>query len=206
MNEQNLDIIPKFDPGFSELLPDFPDNAISLLKEISSIKQNHQKKFAFTNYERQICAVIKVYSAFYLGCLLWGSFLAAYFQNSPAEIVDNPMLQLTDEEKSSVAQDKLSGVILTLVGELNKSAQFYLKRNSFIKPEWVNILQIYKKFTEINNSFLRTKSTSDIMLPEEIEYMKNLSQEELISLKNHIDEILKIRNLEGLFEIGFYKK
>jgi len=204
-SEQNFDIIPKFDPGYAQFLPDFPDNAIDLLKEISSIKQNHQKKFTFTNFERQICPIVKTYAAFYLGCMLWGGFLSSYFQSLPVDIVENPMLELSEEEKTSVSEDKLSDVILKFVCELNKSAQFYFKRNSFIKPDLVDILKIYKKFTEINNSFVNTKSTSDIILPEEFEYMKNLSKEELILLKISIHEVLKTRNLEGLLQLEFVK-
>jgi hypothetical protein len=75
-----------FDPGFSQFTIIFPRNVYNYLDEIASLKQNHQKKFAFSQLENQIMPIIKRCASFYLGCILWGSYLFWKYKNDVREI------------------------------------------------------------------------------------------------------------------------
>jgi hypothetical protein len=193
-----------FDPGFSQLATNFPKEAYDYLSEINTLKQNHQKKFAFTHLESQIVPVIKLCASFYLGCILWGSYLFWKYKNDVREIEGNPILALSEEEQNNLKNGDEIDFVLGFVDKFEKSAQFYLKHSSRINPEYLKYFEIYKQFVELNNGFKTLKFTDEIKLPAEVAHFENHSDQKLDELKQKIDEIIASGNLENILTIGFY--
>lgn len=199
MVNNQLEKIP-FDPGFSEFATNFPKEAYGYLDEIAGLKQNHQKKFAFTHLENQVVPIIKQCASFYLGCILWGSYLFWKYKNDVREIEGNPLLS-TNEQPS--IENEID-FILGFIDKFEKSAQFYLKRSSRTNPEHLKYFKIYKQFVEINNDFKNLKFTNEIKLPAEVAHFEYFNDQKLDELKQKIDEIINSGNLENILNLDLY--
>ena len=194
----------KFDPGFSQFATNFPKEAYSYLNEINGLKQNHQKKFAFTHLESQIVPIIKRCSSFQLGCILWGSYLFWKYKNDAKEIEGNTVISLSEEEKNTLKYSDEIDFILGFIDKFEKSSKFYLKRSSRINPEQIKYFESYKQFVKLNDDFKNLKFTNEIKLPDEVAHFENHSEQKLDELKQKIDEIINSSNLENILHLGFY--
>jgi hypothetical protein len=194
-----------FDPGYSDLVGMFPREAYSLLEQIASLKQNHQKKFAFTNLENQLVPIIKTLASFYLGCLLWASYLYYNFKDDNREIADNPIFELSEQEKAEIDSDKEIDFIVGFIEKFEKSAKYYLNRKSKIDSEWLKYFEIYKTFSELNSDFKNLRCTEQIKLPKEFIHIENKSKMDLENLRDVIYKAIKAEKIELLLDIGFYK-
>jgi hypothetical protein len=193
-----------FDPGFSKFTISFPREAYDYLNEIAILKQNHQKKFAFAELESQIVPIIKICASFYLGCILWGSYLFWKYKNDIREIEGNPVFSLSEEEINKLKYDEEIDFILSFLDKFEKSAKFYLKRSSRVAPEYIKYFESYKQFVKLNDDFKNLKYTNDIKLPVEVVHFENLSKQKLDELKQKIDEIINSNNIENILNLGFY--
>lgn len=193
-----------FDPGYSEFVIGFPNDACKYLDEISLLKQNHQKKFAFANLENQITPVIKNLAAFYLGCILWGSYLFWNYKEAPREIEGNYVLSLSEEEKAKINKDEELEYVLEFLNKFEKASKYYLNRSSKIPSEYAKYFEAYRKFVQLNDNFKSLKYTDEIKLPEETAHFESFSKEKLEELKNKIYEIINSEKLESLLNLGFY--
>lgn len=194
-----------FEPGFAEIAQSFPGDALDYLESIKTCKQNHQRKFAFTNLENQIVPLLKSSAAFYAGCVLWASYLYWRYKNDPREIEGNYMLTLSEEEKEQLAKNEMIDYISEFAEKLEKSAKYYLNRSSKFPADYVKYFDAYRKFAELNNHFKELKYTNEIKLPEEAAHFESFDEAKLEELKKHIDDVIIFGNLETLLETGFYK-
>ena len=189
-----------FDPGFSQLATNFPKEVYGYLDEIAGLKQNHQKKFAFTHLENQIVPIIKQCASFYLGCILWGSYLLWKYKNDVREIEGNPLLSTSEQ----LNIENEIAFILGFIDKFEKSAQFYLKRSSRINLVHLKYLKIYTQFVGLNNDFKNLKFTNEIKLPAEVAHFEHFNEQKLDELKQKIDEIINSESLENILHLGFY--
>lgn len=194
----------KFDPGFSQFATDFPKEAYGYLDEIASLKQNHQKKFAFTHLESQIVPIIKQCASFQLGCILWGSYLFWKYKNDTKEIEGNTLLSLSEQEKNELNYCDEIDFILDFIDKFEKSAKFYLKRSSRIDLAYIKYFKSYKQFVKLNDDFKNLKITREIKLPDEVAHFENHSEQKLDELKQKIDEVINSGKLENILSLGFY--
>jgi len=193
-----------FDPGFSKLAATFPKEVFDYLDEISHLKQNHQKKFAFTHFETQIVPIVKLCASFYLACILWGSYLCRKYKNDVREIEGNPLSSINEETVDELNYSKEIDFILDFIDKFEKSSQYYLKRSSRINQEHLKYFEIYKQFIELNNNFKYLKFTDEIKLPAEVSHFENHSDQMIDELKQQIDEVINSGELENILKLGLY--
>lgn len=202
MSNNEITKVP-FDPGFSNLTTSFPKEAYSYLDEIADLKQNHQKKFAFTHMESQVVPIIKLCASFYLSCILWGSYLFWKYKDDVKEIEGNPLSSL-NEELAEINYCEEIDFILGFINKFDKSAQFYLRRSSRIDSELIKYFEIYKQFLKSNDGFTNLKFTNEIQLPAEVAHFEKHSGQKLDELKQKIDDVINSGNLENILPLGFY--
>ena len=194
-----------FDPGYSDLVSGFPPEALKYLEEISALKQNHRKKFEFSRLETQLLPVLRMSAAFYLGCLLWGSYLYWNYKEDSREIEGNHILSLSEEEKEQLSNNSNIDFIIEFIEKFNNQARRYMQRSSRIPEEYSSYFYAYKKFMEANDSFKNLKYTRDIKLVEEVDHFKSFDKQKLEELKNKICEIIESQKLDAILNLGFYK-
>lgn len=200
----NFDKTVPFDPGYSKISFSFIENISYLTNTYNQLKAPHQKKFQLSRIESSILELISKSSAFYLGCMLWGGFLAARFKADPKELVGNNTEGLSEEELKNVDCGAESRIILDYLQIFDKDCKYFLgrpaKNSSFTKE----ILESYIEFASINNNFIKMKKTDEIKLPKALEHFKNLTNEQLDALCKKIYSIIDSGKIETLLELGFY--
>lgn len=182
-----------FDPGFSKCMLGVSDNVEFMYSAfVSSIGNLKQKKFQFSILFPKIQSMLKTNVGFYLGCLLWASYLK---NSKTALILDNPCLN--EEYNEDTAVDNVNYLIDFVCEKLNKDAKYYLNKTYTTDERYIKILNIYKDFVLLNKGFTQTKKTDEIILPENL---KKLNEASLSEVENIINNTLEKKDLNILYE------
>jgi len=194
-----------FDPGYSQLSYSFIDNINYITREYKQLKTTHQKVFKLRLIEPAIIDLIKKCTAFYLGCILWGSFIHHRFRDNPKEILDNNTEGLTEEDFKENDCAFESNFIIKYIEQFDRDCKYFLKKPARLPDSIIEILKSYDEFVKLNNNFLDIKLTSEVKLPKSVDHFKNLSNKQLDNLYAQISAVIDSGKLEDLLEIGFYK-
>ena len=191
---ENKDTVP-FDPGFSEHAVIFTPNIESAYNILNSIPALHQKKFQFKMFYPQILKLVDSTIAFYLGCLLWASYISKKYKNAPRRIEGNSYLG-----KNVKADDALHEIdyIINYLGQFEKDCKYYLGKAKDLKPEWIEIINVYKEFLIENEFLTKAQTTSDIKLPSKI---KDILEDDLEKIFLQIEQAISSAQLEKLYEV-----
>lgn len=203
---RNFEKTVPFDPGYAEKAFSFIDAIKNTQDCYAQLKSNSQKKIWLPQAEEQVVKIIELNSAFYLGCILWGGFLANRFKDSPKEIEGNTTLDLSEEEKSELDCAADAKAALEYIKTFDRDCKYFLRRGMKIRPIIKEIYENYIEFAELNNQFVKTKTTADIKVPSAVAHFKDLSNDMLDVLCESIYMIINTEQLLfGLLDLGFYK-
>lgn len=188
------DSVP-FDPGFARYSVMFAPNIESAYSVLNSLNTLHQKKFQFKMFCPQIIKLTESSIAFYLGCLLWATYISKKFINNPKKIDENSYFG-----KTVTPEDALHEIdyIIFYLKQFEKDCKYYTGKTKDIKPEWSKIIQVYKEFLTINDFLTKAETTADIILPSSLKCPK---EDQLDLILQHIEKTLTEGHLEKLFEI-----
>ncbi len=188
--EDNRKIL--FDPGYTPLVIDSIGAVGYTYYMFSASKNIRLKKINFPSVFKKIENLLKTNAAFYLGCLLWASYISQ-FDN--LEIEGNRLLgeETTEEEYTG----EISFLIELVETGLNRDYKYYLGKAYVPDEKYLPILKAYKEFLIINKGFVDCSNTSQIKLPDSI---KKPNKEELNEINNKIQQAIKNKDILSLFE------
>lgn len=184
-----------FDPGYSKYTLHFSQNIDAVYNMLFSLKSSHQRKFKFQTVYPQLLKLLEHTVSFYLGCLLWASFITENFKENPKEILDNHYLE------QEVGEDEMLFEInyaMSYIEKLKKDCVYYLGKSCNLPSDWVEVMAVYKDFLVLNKFLVNAKTTADISLPNTI---KKLSKEDLEIVLDKIESVTKSGELKELFKI-----
>ncbi len=184
-----------FDPGYSKYTLAFAQNIDAAYTVLFSLKSPHQRKFKFQTIYPQLLKLLEHTVAFYLGCLLWASFITQNFANNPKDILDNDYIGQTVNEEAMLFEVNYA---ISYIEKLKKDCKYYLGKTCNLPDEWTEIMSIYKEFLTTNNFLVEARNTSDIKLPEQI---KKLSEQDLAIILEKIEDVTKTGDFKELFSI-----
>lgn len=196
-----FDTTVPFDPGFSAISFSFSENILVAQQEFAQLKANHQKKFWLIKYGPVIVEFIEKSSAFYLGCLLWGSFIHFRFKDEPRQISGNTTESLSEQELKELDCAIEAKAILEYIKKFDRDCKYFLSQNAKIAPEINEILENYIEFANINNNFIGIKTTSDIKIPKAFKNIEKMTNEQLDELCEKIYSVIESNKIEKLLEI-----
>lgn len=184
-----------FDPGYSAHTYVFSDCLESFNAFLGTIKQFNRKKVQFQMQREKLFKLFENSTAFYLGCLLWATFIKFNFKSEPKEILNNAFFgqEVPDEDIFYEINS-----LLAYYEKYPKDCVYYTGKSEEFPTEWLEILTVYKDFLKINKNFNALKNTSQINLPA---VLKEPSQPELDRILEKIEIVTKSGRLEELFEI-----
>ncbi len=189
-----------FDPGFAPMVFDFTDSIETMKTALKDIKIPNQRKFRFKVMQPQVIELVKNSVSFYLGCLMWAKYLKNNYKENEKEIENNPFLGI-DLQKEGLSVDIFCAEVnnfLIFCENYSKDCKFFLGKEEHINPNYIKIAQLYKEFLIINNSFIKTKYTSDLVLPENISEILTKSDSDNKSI---IDNTITNKNILKLLEV-----
>lgn len=182
----------KFDPGYAKHTTILSLSLDYIYRKINSIKNFNQKKFQFKMNYPQIVKMVDNNVGFCIGCILWAVYIKSLGE---LNIEGNPCLDDEFNETECVEEIDFSIDYLT---KLQKDAKYYINQNYEINPKYAEYLNLYREFLLLNKNFVNTKTTSDIILPASV---KIPSEENLKTIHNKIEEVIKSGVLTDLFEV-----
>lgn len=196
----NYNSVP-FDPGYSKHITSFMYFYEQIKAELKQFKTLQQRAFKYKMYLNKILEILKKEVGFYYGCLLWASYIKN--ENPPKIISENSFLDQPFEDLEKYDYLMEVKYLLKFFKEYQREMSYYnVKHNSTIDEKYIKIVEIYKKFLEINKSFIATKTTDDLLLPDKI---KTLNPNDLIEIKRLIDLTITDGDFERLFEFNLLK-
>lgn len=184
-----------FDPGYSKYTLPFSQNIDAAYNMLFSMKSPHQRKFKFRILYPQLLKLLEHTISFYLGCLLWASYISKQFKNDPKDILDNNYIGQTVNEEEMLYEVNYA---INYIEKLKKDCKFYLNTTCNLPNDWSEIMTVYKEFLTMNDFLVNAKKTSDIKLPSTI---KELSDEELNTILAQIKTAVKTGELKDLFKV-----
>ena len=197
------DIMTKvpFDPGFYKYSLGIDENVGYKLDYIIKMKNANQKKFRLKLLEEELVAPINALAAIYYGCVIYGSTIAAKYRANPAEITDNFVTKLPEDQLKNLDLAMNARYTIELYRKLNNSTEFFFKRQSKLRSDFEDYVNFYIKFVKLNDSFKNIKTTSDIILPDETKHFLKYTDKELEEIENGIFKIVEIGQLEYIFKL-----
>ena len=182
----------KFDPGYAPIVMNALGQVGYTYYIFSAIPNVKLKKMNFPHTLRKLEGFLRTNIAFYLGCLLWVSYI---IQFSEAELDGNKLLgeECSEEEYTS----EINFLIDTITKELPRDCKYYLNKNYECDGKYLPILETYKQFLILNNGFCNISNVSQIKLPENL---KKLNNEQLNLINEKINKAIEEKEIEQLFE------
>ena len=184
-----------FDPGYSKYTLPFSQNIDAAYNMILSIKAPHQRKFKFQMVYPQLLKLLEHTISFYLGCLLWATFISKNFKDNPKEILDNHYIGQKIKEDEMLFEVNYA---IGYIEKLKKDCKYYLGKTCNLPDDWMQIMQLYKEFLMVNEFLVDAKSSADIKLPLAI---KEPSQDDLNKILEQIELVVKSCELKELFKV-----
>ncbi|MFR1504199.1 MAG: hypothetical protein ACLSUS_08895 [Opitutales bacterium] len=184
-----------FDPGYSKYTLPFSQNIDAAYNMILSIKAPHQRKFKFQMVYPQLLKLLEHTISFYLGCLLWATFISKNFKDNPKEILDNHYIGQKIKEDEMLFEVNYA---IGYIEKLKKDCKYYLGKTCNLPDDWMQIMQIYKEFLMVNEFLVEAKISADIKLPLAI---KEPSQDDLNKILEQIELVVKSGELKELFKV-----
>lgn len=184
-----------FAPGYSKYTLPFSQNIDAAYNMILSIKAPHQRKFKFQMVYPQLLKLLEHTISFYLGCLLWATFISKNFKDNPKEILDNHYIGQKIKEDEMLFEVNYA---IGYIEKLKKDCKYYLGKTCNLPDDWMQIMQIYKEFLMVNEFLVEAKSSADIKLPLAI---KEPSQDDLNKILEQIELVVKSGELKELFKV-----
>jgi len=181
-----------FDPGYAQHTTILSISAEYLYNTVNQFKNFSQKKMKFKMLYPQITRMVDNNVGFCLGCLLWAVYIKGL---GDVKIEGNPCLGDTYNKEETVEEIDYS---IAFFDKLKKDAKYYLGSDYNVNPLHVKILELYKEFLTLNCSFVNTKTSSDVILPEGFEIP---SEENLEKIHSKIQEVITSGNLLDLTEV-----
>ena len=182
----------KFDPGYAPIVIDSFGQVGYTYYTFSAISDLKLKRLNFPHTLRKIERFLKTNIAFYLGCLMWASYIKQF---NNAELEGNQLLgeECSEEEYTS----EINFLIDFVSNQLPKDSKYYSNKNYEIDGKYLPILETYKQFLILNKGFVECSKVSQIVLPENL---KKLNEKDLNSINEKIQQAIEAKEIEQLFE------
>ena len=180
-----------FDPGYAPLVMDSIGQVGYTYYTFNAISNLKLKRQSYPIISIKLEKLLKTNIAFYLGCLLWASYISKFDK----EIIGNKLLnEETNEEEYT---SEINFLIDFVQNQMPRDYKYY--KNKIYNPDerFLNILNAYKDFLILNDGFVNCSKTSQIKLPESL---KKLQDDEYEKINSGIQEAIKEKNLEKLFD------
>lgn len=189
----NFDNGAQFDPGFVQHMSAFVPNIEYVYAGLDRVKNFTQKKNQFKMYYPKIQTLLKNYLGFYLGCILWATYIS---QLDEKPILNNLCFGGEYSEKETLSEVDF---IKDYIEQLKKDVKYYTGQDFTIDEKSINILNAYREFLIANKGFVETKTTKDIKLPA---YLKTPSEKDLEEILSGIEKVIDNGKLYELFPLA----
>ena len=181
-----------FDPGYAPLVINSIGQVGYTYYMFSAVPDVKLKRLNFTHVSTKLQKLLKTNIAFYLGCLMWASYIKK-FDNYKIE--GNKLLGEDCREEEYT--NEIDFLIDFIENQMPRDFKYYQNKKYIPDERYLPILKTYREFLVLNKGFVECDNTSLIVLPENI---KNLSDNEKENINKKIQQALLNKNVDELLE------
>ena len=174
-----------FDPGYAQIVaPDIGQVGVIYYMFLEN-KDLKLRKARFSLVFPKIERALKINVEFYLGCLLWASYISQY---EDGELEGNMLLgeDVKEEFLIDFAENKME-----------RDYKYYSGKDKKTDIRFINILKTYKDFLVLNKGFCECSKTNEIKIPK---YLRKISEKDKDKVYDTIQKAIEEKDLELLFE------
>ena len=179
-----------FDPGYAPLVIDSIGQVGYTYYVFSAVPNVKLKKINFPHTLSKINRLLKDNISFYLGCLLWGSYISQF---ADYQIDGNKLLG--EDAKEEEYTSEINFLIDLIEIQLPRDCKYYQNKNFEVDERYLKILKAYKEFLIINDGFVNCSKTNQIKLPECLKKEKDFNL-----INDNIQKALNNKKIEELLE------
>ncbi len=188
----------KFDPGMSGYVENFNEYINDLYSQIHSTAGVAKKRIKFKMSLNKIEKMMKNNLGFYMGCLLWAYYIYNSNTASPKEIEGNCFYSKSGELNQYDYNIQIN-FMENYFKSYERDVLYYTGKKVHIPEAWKVLAGQYKEFLELNKGFVKTKYTSDIILPGRLKDIKTD-----IDINGLINEAVSKKDLSLLLSADFF--
>ena len=180
-----------FDPGYAPIVASDIGQVGVIYYMFLQIKDLKLKKARFPMIFAKIERILKTNVAFYLGCILWASYISHFCKGK----LEGNMLQgenVSEEEYTS----EIKFLIDFVENKMERDYKYYLGNSKKPDTKYLNILKTYKDFLILNKGFCECAKAEEIKMPK---YLKVLNDDNKDEVYNTIQKAIKENDIELLF-------
>lgn len=182
-----------FDPGYSASVARVSGNVEYIYAAFCSLPNSKQKRFQFSVLYPKLLRTLDLNISFYLGCLLWGVCLKSLKE---VPVVQNPCLGgVFDDE----CYHEIDFLIDFLTSTFGRDVKYYMNKTYVPNSQYITILETYREFLKLNEAFVNTKLTSDILLPKNLKIPDSVGITEIFTV---IKSSVETDNLQELLTLA----
>lgn len=183
-----------FDPGLGKLALDLYSEVYILENDLANMPQLPRKIRYFRISYKRIVKVLLNNLAFYKGCLAWAYYIV---NKCPDNILTgNPFVSLSEEQKTQYAPTELVDFCIEYLPKFYSDLKYYNVKDVNLPNDTDSILKIYREFVSMNEGFINAHKTSDIQLPEGLNFEKSFDE-----IKTEIDSAIEQQNISNLINL-----
>ena len=166
MNKKDKTVL--FDPGFAPLVIDYIGQTGYSYYTFSAVPDVKLKRLNFPHTLRKLEKLIKINASFYLGCMLWASYIKTFDDYK----IEGNML-LGEDAKEEEYTNEISFLVDLVKTQLPKDSKYYLSKPLNMDNRYLTIFETYKDFLIINQGFVNCSKTNQIELPKNLKPLEN---------------------------------
>lgn len=201
MTKQTIQSVP-FDPGFGRYFPQIDETVLAHLEGIARLKVPNQRKFQLQKIETTLTRELITTMCIYYGCVLYGSTIASKYVSPSAIITENPVAEIPEEQKQDIDLTIESSFIAEVYKLFSRSIEFNFRRKCKIPQNFLDVVQAYSEFMQVNNHFVNIKTTDQLKIPEKFSHFKSYDKKKLDEIEQMIFQAVEAGRLEELLNIS----
>jgi len=180
----------QFDPGFAPIVMNSIGQVGYVYYMFNAVKNVKIKRQNFFTVSIKLEKLLKENIAFYLGCLLWGTYISQFDK----EIEGNKLLgeECSEDEYTS----EINFLIDFIENQYPRDYKYYKSKQYIPDEKYLPILKAYREFLVLNKGFVNCSKTSQIKLPK---CLKTPNTNQLNDIFEEIQKAIKLQKLEDLF-------
>ena len=181
-----------FDPGYAPLVINSIGQVGYIYYMFNAVPNVKIKKQNFLAVSIKIEKFLRENIAFYLGCLLWASYIKQF---NNYEITGNKLLDQPCSEEEYTGE--INFLIDLIENKYPRDYKYFKNKNYVSDEKYLPILKAYKEFLILNNGFVNCSNTNQVILPS---CVKTLDSTQYNQIFNEIQNALNSKKLESLFD------
>ncbi len=189
--ENNLELEDgvQFDPGFIKHMSAIIPNIEYAYNALGRIKSFNQKKQQFKMFYPKILTLLETYMSFYAGSILW----AVYIKTLGNKPLLNNICYGGEYDESEILSEV--DFVRNYLDQLKKDVKYYMGQDFTYDPQYLTILEAYKKFLKENKGFVNAQTTDDIVIPKTFKTPNEKELDEIFEKIYEVNDTGKLKEL-----------